>query len=69
MFKDNGFKAMESMGVGERKRHMQRGSVAENRVARMALMTDNPSLSSLNDIQKYVKKLDKRLSIPKISKV
>lgn len=39
---------------------------SDEHIARMALMHDNLPRSSLNNIKRYVKKLDERLSVPKL---
>lgn len=40
----------------------------DENAANMALLLDNPSFSNINDISRYIKKLDNRLSVPKFVK-
>jgi len=41
---------------------------ADKTVVDMALLKDNPSLDNLRNVNKYIGRLDQRLSIPKFTK-
>jgi hypothetical protein len=45
-----------------------RATLQDHKIAETALMLDNPTNGHLNDISRYIKKLDDRLSIPKFNK-
>ena len=46
-----------------------RKTLTDNKIAETALMLDKRTCGHLNDISRYIKKLDSRLSVPKFNKL